>query len=76
MNDKRVNIIKVRLTDRQLCDLSNMAEVADRSPGDMAYIILTKYIYGHHAPVMCGDKGHNEAELAHHPRRRASDAID
>ena len=72
MSDKRINIVKVRLSDRQLCDLSNMADLNDRSPSDMAYIILNKYIYGHHAPVLCGVEGHNEAAPAH-PRRRFDD---
>lgn len=73
MSEKRVNVVKVRLSDRQLCDLSNMADMNDRSPSDMAYLILTKYIYGHHAPDLCGTQGAHEAEQARHLSRRMTD---
>lgn len=41
-----VNEVKVRLTDRELVDLSRLATLEDRKPADMVRVLLRVSLYG------------------------------
>jgi hypothetical protein len=42
---KRENVVNLRLTDRELLDLSRVAAVEDRKTADMAHFIVRRFLY-------------------------------
>lgn len=43
---KREEVVKVRLTDRELLDLSRLAAIEDRKLADMAHYLIRVALYG------------------------------
>lgn len=45
-DNKRTEALKVWLTERELLDLSRLAAREDRKVGEMARVIVRRYLYG------------------------------
>ena len=58
-----VNEVKLRLTDRELVDLSRISAAEDRKPADMVRYALRMYLYGRMRAVDA------ETEVADSPSR-------
>lgn len=52
---KRENVVNLRLTDRELLDLSREASRQDRKVAELVHFIVRSYLYGHACPdqVFC-----------------------
>jgi len=64
---KHTNPIKLWLTDRELLDLSRMADQADRKVSEMGRVIIRKFMYGNIAPDALDVNGANSAHSSLRP---------
>jgi len=47
---KRLEVIKVTLTERELHEVGRICAAQDRSPADLVHLVLRKYLFGHSVP--------------------------
>jgi hypothetical protein len=55
--EKRINEIKIRLTDSELVAVSKLANIDDRSLGDYLHHVVALHLFGHEYKLQACDSG-------------------
>lgn len=59
VTEKRLNELKIRLTDTEWLAMSQLAEMDDRSMGDYAHHVVALHLFGHEYKLQaCREKEH------------------
>lgn len=65
VTEKRLNELKIRLTDTEWLAMSQLAEMDDRSMGDYAHHVVAIHLFGHEYKLQAAsreNKRNNRAE--------------
>lgn len=57
--EKRLKELRIRLTDSEWLAMSQLADMDDRSMGDLGHHVIALYLYGHEYKIQaCENKSH------------------